>query len=175
PKEYARPGLDKHRLGELIDRIGTIVLIRTASGEEIAKADLPPDAGAGAAEGKVETAPLPSHRSVDLLGRVYEYFLTRFASAEGKNGGQFYTPSCVVRCLVEMLAPYKGRIYDPCCGSGGMFVQSGKFVEAHGGRLCDISIYGQDKAARWKRRFGLLQGARRASTRRRARQSNATT
>src|SRR4029079_18207673 len=85
PKEYARPGLDKHRLGELIDRIGTIVLIRTASGEEIAKADLPPDAGAGAAEGKVETPSLPSHRSVDLLGRVYEYFLTRFASAEGNR------------------------------------------------------------------------------------------
>jgi type I restriction enzyme M protein len=144
PKEYARPGLDKHRLGELIDLIGTIVLIRSASGEEIAKADLPPDAGAGTAEGKVETAPLPSHRSVDLLGRVYEYFLTRFASAEGKNGGQFYTPSCVVRCLVEMLAPYKGRIYDPACGSGGMFVQSEKFVESHGGKRGDISIYGQE-------------------------------
>jgi type I restriction enzyme M protein len=85
-----------------------------------------------------------SHRSVDLLGRVYEYFLTQFASAEGKNGGQFYTPSCVVRLLVEMLAPYKGRIYDPCCGSGGMFVQSEKFVEAHGGKLGDISIYGQE-------------------------------
>jgi type I restriction enzyme M protein len=151
PKEYARPGLDKHRLGELIDLIGTIVLIRTASGEEIAKADLPPDAGAGAAEGKVETPSLPSHRSVDLLGRVYEYFLTRFASAEGKNGGQFYTPSCVVRCLVEMLAPYKGRIYDPCCGSGGMFVQSEKFVEAHGGRLGDISIYGQESNATTRR------------------------
>lgn len=151
PKEYARPGLDKHRLGELIDLIGTIVLIRTASGEEIAKANLPPDAGSGAAEGKVETPPLPSHRSVDLLGRVYEYFLTRFASAEGKNGGQFYTPSCVVRCLVEMLAPYKGRIYDPCCGSGGMFVQSEKFVEAHGGRLGDISIYGQESNATTRR------------------------
>ena len=100
--------------------------------------------------------------------------VTRFASAEGKNGGQFYTPSCVVRCLVEMLAPSKGRIYDPCCGSSGRFVQSEKFVEAHGGRLGDISIYGQDKSARRKRRFGLPQGARRASTRRRARQSNAT-
>ena len=88
-----------------------------------------------------------SHRSVDLLRRVYEYFLTRFASAEGKNGGQFYTPSCVVRCLVEMLEPYKGRIYDPCCGSGGMFVQSEKFVESHGGKLGDISIYGQESNA----------------------------
>ena len=109
PKDYARPGLDKQRLGELIDLIGTITLIASSEGEK-------------------------SHRSVDLLGRVYEYFLTRFASAEGKNGGQFYTPSCVVRTLVEMLAPYKGRVYDPACGSGGMFVQSEKFVEAHGGR-----------------------------------------
>ena len=92
-----------------------------------------------------------THRSVDLLGRVYEYFLTRFASAEGKNGGQFYTPSCVVRCLVEMLAPYKGRIYDPACGSGGMFVQSEKFVEAHGGKLGDISIYGQESNATTRR------------------------
>jgi type I restriction enzyme M protein len=88
---------------------------------------------------------------VDLLGRVYEYFLTRFASAEGKNGGQFYTPSCVVRCLVEMLEPYKGRIYDPCCGSGGMFVQSEKFVESHGGKLGDISIYGQESNATTRR------------------------
>ena len=85
-----------------------------------------------ASEGEV------THRSVDLLGRVYEYFLNRFASAEGKNGGQFYTPSCVVRCLVEMLEPYKGRIYDPCCGSGGMFVQSETFVESHGGKRGDI-------------------------------------
>jgi type I restriction enzyme M protein len=82
---------------------------------------------------------------------VYEYFLTRFASAEGKNGGQFYTPSCVVRCLVEMLAPYKGRIYDPACGSGGMFVQSEKFVESHGGKLGDISIYGQESNATTRR------------------------
>jgi len=126
PKDFARPALDKHRLGELIDLIGTITL--TAADE----AD-------------------KSHRSVDLLGRVYEYFLTRFASAEGKNGGQFYTPSCVVRVLVEMLAPYKGRIYDPCCGSGGMFVQSEKFVEAHGGRIGDISIYGQESNATTRR------------------------
>ncbi len=126
PKDYARPGLDKHRLGELIDLIGTIMLTAASEGEK-------------------------THRSVDLLGRVYEYFLTRFASAEGKNGGQFYTPSCIVRCLVEMLAPYKGRIYDPCCGSGGMFVQSEKFVEAHGGRLGDISIYGQESNATTRR------------------------
>jgi type I restriction enzyme M protein len=113
-KNYGRADLDKHRLGELIDLIGSIQLADVASG------------------------------SKDLLGRVFEYFLTQFASAEGKNGGQFYTPSCVVRLLVEMLAPYKGRIYDPCCGSGGMFVQSEKFVEAHGGKLGDISIYGQE-------------------------------
>ena len=108
------PRLDKHRLGELIDLIGTIGL-----GDK-------------------------ANRSKDILGRVYEYFLTQFASAEGKNGGQFYTPRCVVRVLVEMLAPYKGRVYDPCCGSGGMFVQTEKFVEAHGGRIGDISIYGQE-------------------------------
>ncbi len=121
PKDYARPALDKHRLGELIDLVGTI--------------------GLGDKE----------NRAKDILGRVYEYFLTQFASAEGKNGGQFYTPSCVVRTLVEMLAPYKGRIYDPCCGSGGMFVQSEKFVEAHGGRLGDISIYGQESNATTRR------------------------
>jgi len=126
PKDYARPGLDKQRLGELIDLIATIILTAASEGEK-------------------------THRSVDLLGRVYEYFLTRFASAEGKNGGQFYTPSCVVRCLVEMLGPYKGRIYDPCCGSGGMFVQSEKFVEAHGGRLGDISIYGQESNSTTRR------------------------
>jgi type I restriction enzyme M protein len=113
-KNYGRADLDKHRLGELIDLIGSIQLADVAS------------------------------RSKDLLGRVFEYFLTQFASAEGKNGGQFYTPSCVVRLLVEMLAPYKGRIYDPACGSGGMFVQSEKFVEFHGGQLGDISIYGQE-------------------------------
>jgi type I restriction enzyme M protein len=126
PKDYARPALDKQRLGELIDVIATIELTAASEGEV-------------------------THRSVDLLGRVYEYFLTRFASAEGKNGGQFYTPSCVVRCLVEMLEPYKGRIYDPCCGSGGMFVQSEKFVESHGGKLGDISIYGQESNATTRR------------------------
>lgn len=114
PKDYARPALDKTRLGELINLIGTIGL-----GDK-------------------------SNRARDILGRVYEYFLTKFAAAEGKNGGQFYTPACVVRLLVEMLAPFKGRVFDPCCGSGGMFVQSEKFVEAHGGRIGDVSIYGQE-------------------------------
>ena len=114
PKEYARPALDKHRLGELIDLIGTI--------------------GLGDRES----------RSKDILGRVYEYFLSQFASAEGKQSGQFYTPRHVVRLLIEILAPYKGRVFDPCCGSGGMFVQSEKFVESHGGRIGDISIYGQE-------------------------------
>ena len=114
PKNYARPMLDKRRLGELVDLIGTIGL-----GEE-------------------------ENRSKDILGRVYEYFLSQFASAEGKKGGQFYTPRCVVQVLVEMLAPYKGRVYDPCCGSGGMFVQSEAFVEAHGGGRDDISIFGQE-------------------------------
>ncbi|MDM7912609.1 MAG: class I SAM-dependent DNA methyltransferase [Methanotrichaceae archaeon] len=121
PKDYARPALDKQRLGELIDLIGTI--------------------GLGDKE----------NRSKDILGRVYEYFLGQFASAEGKKGGQFYTPRCVVQVLVEMLAPYKGRIFDPCCGSGGMFVQSEKFVQAHGGRIGDISIYGQESnPTTWK-------------------------
>ncbi len=126
PKDYARPALDKTRLGELIDLIATISL--TTGGD----------------------APT-SHRSVDLLGRVYEYFLTRFASAEGKNGGQFYTPACVVRVLVSFLAPYRGRVYDPCCGSGGMFVQSDKFVLEHGGRIGDISIYGQESNSTTRR------------------------
>ncbi|MDQ3819401.1 MAG: type I restriction-modification system subunit M, partial [Acidobacteriota bacterium] len=121
PKDYARPALDKERLGELIDLVGTI--------------------GLGDKE----------NRSKDILGRVYEYFLSEFASAEGKKGGQFYTPRSVVRLLVEMLAPYKGRVLDPCCGSGGMFVQSEKFVEAHGGRIGDISIYGQESnPTTWK-------------------------
>ncbi|MCS6244752.1 MAG: SAM-dependent DNA methyltransferase [Opitutus sp.] len=142
PKDYARPGLDKQRLGELVDLIATIELIAS---NQPSPQPSPTGRGAGG-EGAKHT-----HRSVDLLGRVYEYFLTRFASAEGKNGGQFYTPSCVVRCLVEMLAPYKGRIYDPACGSGGMFVQSEKFVEAHGGKLGDISIYGQESNATTRR------------------------
>jgi type I restriction enzyme M protein len=114
PKDYARPHLDKQRLGGLIDLIGNIGL------------------------GDKES------RSKDILGRVYEYFLSQFASAEGKKGGQFYTPRPVVQLLVEMLAPYKGRVFDPCCGSGGMFVLSEKFVEAHGGRVGDVSIFGQE-------------------------------
>jgi type I restriction enzyme M protein len=82
---------------------------------------------------------------------VYEYFLGRFAAAEGKGGGEFYTPQCVVKLLVRMIEPYKGRIYDPCCGSGGMFVQSERFVEEHGGRLGDIAIYGQESnATTWR-------------------------
>ena len=121
PKDYARPALDQQRLGELIDLISTI--------------------GLGDAE----------NRSKDIIGRVYEYFLTKFASAEGKNGGQFYTPQCVVRTLVEMLAPYKGRIYDPACGSGGMFVQSEKFVESRGGKIGDISVYGQESNSTTRR------------------------
>jgi type I restriction enzyme M protein len=136
PKDYARPALDKHRLGELIDLVGTILLVSPRSA----------DGDADKAEGTDK-----SHRSKDILGRVYEYFLTQFASAEGKNGGQFYTPSCVVRVLVEMLAPYKGRVYDPACGSGGMFVQSEKFVESHGGKLGDISIYGQESNSTTRR------------------------
>ncbi len=121
PKEYGKPSLDKRLLGELIDLIGTI--------------------GLGHKD----------NRSQDILGRVYEYFLGKFASAEGKLGGQFYTPRCVVEVMVSMLKPYKGRVYDPCCGSGGMFVQSEKFVLAHGGRIGDISIYGQESnPTTWK-------------------------
>ena len=121
PKNYARPGLNKQRLGELIDVIGTISLDDYTS------------------------------KSKDILGRVYEYFLGEFASAEGKKGGQFYTPRCIVKLLVEMLEPYKGRIFDPCCGSGGMFVQSEKFIEAHGGKIGDISVYGQESnSTTWK-------------------------
>jgi len=114
PKDYARPTLDKQRLGELIDLVGTIGL------------------------GDKES------RSKDILGRVYEYFLGKFASAEGKKGGEFYTPRCVVRLLVEVIEPFKGRVYDPCCGSSGMFVQSEEFIRQHGGRIGDISVYGQE-------------------------------
>jgi type I restriction enzyme M protein len=114
PKDYGRPNLDKQRLGQLIDLVTNIAL------------------------GDHES------RSKDVLGRVYEYFLAQFASAEGKKGGQFYTPSHVVRVLVEVLAPYRGRVYDPCCGSGGMFVSSEKFIEAHQGKIGDISVYGQE-------------------------------
>ena len=114
PKNYAREALDKQRFGELIDLIGTI--------------------GLGDSESK----------SKDILGRVYEYFLGQFADAEGKKGGQFYTPRSIVKLLVEMLEPYKGRVFDPCCGSGGMFVQSERFVKEHRGKINDLSIYGQE-------------------------------
>ena len=121
PKDYARPSLDKRRLGQLIDMVSNIMV-----GDEDA-------------------------RSKDVLGRVYEYFLSQFASAEGKKGGEFYTPRCVVKLLVEMLEPYRGRVYDPCCGSSGMFVQSVAFIDAHasgngnGGKARDdISIWGQE-------------------------------
>lgn len=118
-KRYARPEIDKRRLGELIDLISTIKL--------------------------------HSKSEKDLLGRVYEYFLGKFASAEGKGGGEFYTPTSVVKVLVEMMEPYKGRIYDPACGSGGMFIQSEKFVEEHQGRVQDLSIYGQElNSTTWK-------------------------
>ena len=125
PQTYARPALDKRRLGELIDLIGNV---------EVGNADA---------------------RSRDVLGRVYEYFLAQFASAEGKKGGEFYTARCVVKLLVEMLEPYEGRVYDPCCGSSGMFVQSVAFIDAHAtgngnGRKrrsassAGVSIYGQE-------------------------------
>lgn len=114
PKNYARPQLDKVRLGETIDLITNIKVGDKAS------------------------------QSTDVLGRTYEYFLSKFASAEGKGGGEFYTPRSVVSLLVAMLEPYEGRIYDPCCGSGGMFVQSEKFVQEHQGKIGDISIYGQE-------------------------------
>ena len=118
-KRYARPEIDKRRLGELIDLISTIKLHQ--NGEK------------------------------DLLGRVYEYFLGQFASVEGKGGGEFYTPTSVVKTLVDMIEPYQGRVYDPCCGSGGMFVQSEKFVEDHQGRVENLSIYGQEmNSTTWK-------------------------
>jgi len=120
-KDYGKPSLDGRLLGELVDLISNIEL------------------------GDKES------RSQDILGRVYEYFLGEFANAEGKKGGQFYTPRCVVELLVKMIEPYKGRVYDPCSGSGGMFVQSEKFVEAHGGEIDDISIYGQESnPTTWK-------------------------
>jgi type I restriction enzyme M protein len=114
PKEYAKERLDKRRLGELIDTFSSITF-----GDK--------------------------HESKDVLGRIYEYFMGMFADAEGKRGGQFYTPRSIVRLLVTMLAPKPGsRVYDPCCGSGGMFVQSEKFVEDHAGRVGDIAVYGQE-------------------------------
>jgi type I restriction enzyme M protein len=116
PRNYGREGLDKRRLGELVDLIGSIGFTTT-----------------------------DDHGADDVLGRVYEYFLGQFAGKEtGKDAGAFYTPRSVVKTLVEMLEPYKGRVYDPACGSGGMFVQSAEFVKAHGGKTEDISVYGQE-------------------------------
>lgn len=114
PKIYADPELNEQRLGELIDLIGTIGFSQSG------------------------------HKAKDLLGRVYEYFLGQFADAEGKKGGQFYTPASIVQLLVAMLEPYNGRVYDGCCGSGGMFVQSERFVEEHQGNIKDLSIFGQE-------------------------------
>ena len=119
-KNFARPELDKRRLGEVVDLFTNIKMIEHGSEK-------------------------------DILGRTYEYCLSMFAEQEGKRGGEFFTPSCVVRTLVEVLQPFKGRVYDPCCGSGGMFVQSAKFVENHSGNINDISIYGQDSnPTTWK-------------------------
>ncbi|HIW88811.1 MAG TPA: type I restriction-modification system subunit M [Candidatus Ligilactobacillus excrementipullorum] len=120
-KNYESPDLDKSRLGGVVDLISEIQIGNQDSKEN------------------------------DVLGRVYEYFLQQFASAEGKHGGEFYTPRSIVRTLVEMIEPYKGRIYDPCCGSGGMFVQSKKFVDEHQGVLADLAVYGQESnPSTWK-------------------------
>jgi type I restriction enzyme M protein len=118
PKAYAREEIDKRLLGELVDLIGDIGFTNT-----------------------------DDHGADDVLGRVYEYFLGKFAAAEGRNAGEFYTPRSIVRLLVEMLEPYQGRVFDPCCGSGGMFVQSSEFVAAHGGKATDLSIFGQEFVA----------------------------
>lgn len=120
-KNYARPELDKTRLGELVTLFTNIEVGSTAAQER------------------------------DVLGRVYEYFLSKFASAEGKLGGEFYTPSCIVRTLVSMIEPYEGQIFDPACGSGGMFCQSARFVREHQGNVRDISIFGQESnPTTWK-------------------------
>lgn len=120
PKNFARPELDKQKLGDVVDLFTNIQM--KEQGE-----------------------------SKDILGRTYEYCLSMFASAEGKNAGEFYTPSCIVRTLVEVLKPYHGRVYDPACGSGGMFVQSAKFIERHQGKINDISVFGQEyNPTTWK-------------------------
>ena len=120
PKNFARPELDKRRLGEVVDLFTNIQMMEHGD-------------------------------SKDILGRTYEYCLSKFAEQEGKLAGEFYTPSCVVRTLVEILQPYNGRVYDPCCGSGGMFVQSAKFIENHGGNINKISVFGQDSnPTTWK-------------------------
>lgn len=120
PKNFARPELDKRRLGDVVDLFTNIKMHEQGS-------------------------------SKDILGRVYEYCLSKFAEQEGKLAGEFYTPACVVKTLVEVLKPYNGRVYDPCCGSGGMFVQSAKFIENHSGNINNISVYGQDSnPTTWK-------------------------
>lgn len=120
PKNFARPELDKQRLGNVVDLFTNIRMVEHGSEK-------------------------------DILGRAYEYCLSMFAEQEGKRGGEFFTPSCVVRTLVEVLQPYHGRVFDPCCGSGGMFVQSAKFVDDHAGTIGDISIYGQESnPTTWK-------------------------
>ena len=120
PGNYARPELDKRRLGDVVDLFTNVEMHNTSEEK-------------------------------DILGRVYEYCLQKFAAMEGKNAGEFYTPSCIVRTIVEVLEPYKGRVYDPCCGSGGMFVQSAKFIQNHQKDLRDISIYGQEaNHSTWK-------------------------
>ena len=121
PQVFAKPNLDKTSLGELVDLISDIELKSQADNTK------------------------------DLLGRIYEYFLGEFANAEGKKGGQFYTPKSIVKLMVDMIEPYKGRVYDPACGSGGMFVMSEKFIEEHQGRRDDITIYGQESnQTTWK-------------------------
>lgn len=120
PKNFARPELDKRRLGEVVDLFTNIQMVEHGS-------------------------------SKDILGRTYEYCLSKFAEQEGKLAGEFYTPACVVRTLVEVLQPFSGRVYDPCCGSGGMFVQSAKFIENHSGNINALSIFGQDSnPTTWK-------------------------
>ncbi|GAA0493483.1 class I SAM-dependent DNA methyltransferase [Alkalibacterium indicireducens] len=120
PKNYARPELDKRRLGEVVDLFNNLKLKEHGN-------------------------------SKDILGRTYEYAIAQFASLEGKNAGEFYTPSSIVSTLVEVLEPYEGRVYDPCCGAGGMFIQSAKFVERHQGRINELSVYGQEANANtWK-------------------------
>ena len=120
PKNFARPELDKRRLGEVVDLFTNIQMVEHGN-------------------------------SKDILGRTYEYCLSKFAEQEGKLAGEFYTPACVVKTLVEILQPYNGRVYDPCCGSGGMFVQSAKFIENHGGNINKISVFGQDSnPTTWK-------------------------
>lgn len=120
PKNFARPELDKRRLGDVVDLFSNVKMVDSGSEK-------------------------------DILGRTYEYCLAKFAEQEGKLAGEFYTPACVVKTLVEVLQPFNGRVYDPCCGSGGMFVQSAKFIENHGGNINKISVYGQDSnPTTWK-------------------------